>query len=197
MKNSGILIDRDGTLCAEVGYLDRVERLRLLPGSAKAIRQAVDAGFLAAVITNQSGVARGYFPEERVLQIHASLRQRLAAAGARLHGIYHCPHHPAAGCECRKPKPGMLLRAADDLELDLGRSYMIGDCLSDLDAGLRAGARPVLVLTGHGRRERERAHPPVRPAHVAADLRDAVRWILREASPRPGATPGRQPGAAP
>jgi D-glycero-D-manno-heptose 1,7-bisphosphate phosphatase len=180
-------MDRDGTVCEEVGYLDRVEKLRLLPGSAEAIRRANAAGLQTLVLTNQSGVARGRFDETLLADVHERLRELLADAGARLDGIYHCPHHPQHGeppyraeCECRKPAAGMLWRARDEMGIDLEGSYMVGDRMSDVEAATRAGTTPILVLTGVGRRERESAEAPgaARPAHVADDLLGAVEWIL-------------------
>ncbi len=191
MTRRAILMDRDGTVCDEVGYVNHVDRLRLLPRSGAAIRAANGAGFQTVVLTNQAGVARGYFDETLVDRVHERLRELLAAEGARLDGIYYCPHHPGVGtgayrkdCECRKPKPGMLFRARDEMGVDLARSYMVGDSVRDIEAGFRAGATPVLVLTGYGRGEWEhqRDRWTVQPAHVAGDLLDAVRWILaREA----------------
>jgi len=184
-----LLLDRDGTICEESNYLDRPERLRLLPGSAEAIRLARSAGFLAVVVTNQSGIARGMFDESDLERIHARLAELLAHEGAELDGIYHCPHHPEAGrgplrqvCDCRKPEPGLLLRAREELGIELDRSYAIGDRLRDLEAGWRVGARGILVLIGNGREEfgyHSRTGGP-QPAYVASDLLDAVEWIVRE-----------------
>jgi len=180
-----IVMDRDGTLCEDAGYLTRVNALQLVNQGARAVRRAREAGFLAVVATNQSGVARGLFPRERVERAHERLRALLAREGAVLDGIYYCPHHPQAGpdpreCNCRKPHPGMLLQAAHELELDLGASYMIGDRFRDLEAGRRAGATPILVLTGQGREEVEyHSDDRVAATHVAPDLAGAVQWILQ------------------
>ena len=192
MGRRAIIMDRDGTVCDEVGYVNHVERVRLLPRSAEAIRRANEAGFQAVVVTNQAGVARGYFAENLVEEVHDRIRELLARDGARLDGVYYCPHHPEVGppayrktCDCRKPRPGMLLRARDEMGIDLGSSYMIGDSVRDVEAGHRAGVTPILVLTGYGRGELEyQSHAwSVRPRHVAADLLEAVDWILdREAA---------------
>jgi D-glycero-D-manno-heptose 1,7-bisphosphate phosphatase len=180
-------MDRDGTVCDEVGYVNHVSRIRLLPRSAAAIRRAREAGFKTVVVTNQAGVARGYFTEDLVHRVHDRVREMLAAEGAVLDAIYYCPHHPDAGdgpyrkdCECRKPRPGMLLRARDELGIDPTRSYMIGDSIRDVEAGRRVGVTTILVLTGYGRGEIEHraARWPARPDHVAEDLLDAVEWIL-------------------
>lgn len=192
MTRRAIIMDRDGTVCDEVGYVNHVDRIRLLPRSAAAIRAANEAGFQTVVVTNQAGVARGYFAEALVDEVHDRVRELLAGAGARLDGIYYCPHHPDVGappyrqaCACRKPLPGMLLRARDEMGIDLASSYMVGDSVKDLEAGLRAGTTNVLVLTGYGRGElAHQSHAwRVKPDHVADDLQDAVSWILeREAS---------------
>jgi D-glycero-D-manno-heptose 1,7-bisphosphate phosphatase len=193
MGRKAIFMDRDGTLCEEVGYVNHVDRIRLLPRSAEAVRRANAAGFQTVVVTNQAGVARGYFEEWLIDEVHDRVRHLLADAQARLDGIYYCSHHPSAGappyrkdCDCRKPKPGMLLRARDEMGIDLASSYMVGDTIKDITAGSAAGATPILVLTGYGKGELEyQSHAwTVRPAYVAQDLLDAVTWILaREAAP--------------
>jgi D-glycero-D-manno-heptose 1,7-bisphosphate phosphatase len=182
-----VFIDRDGTLTEEVGYVNHPKRLRLLPRSAEAICRLNRAGIAAVVVTNQAGVARGYFSEDVLHAVNAGLVSALEAAGAHLDGLYVCPHHPTEGappwkadCDCRKPKPGLLVRAAADLALDLAASTVVGDKASDLAVAPRVGARSVLVLTGYGLGEWEyqRATFPVAPDHVAEDLLDAVEWVL-------------------
>jgi D-glycero-D-manno-heptose 1,7-bisphosphate phosphatase len=186
-RRPAVFIDRDGTLTEEVGYVNHPSRLRLLPRSAEAIRRLNEAGIAAVVATNQAGLARGYFSEEVMHAVHERLLQQLNDAGAHLDGLYVCPHHPTEGvapfradCDCRKPKPGLLVRAAGDLDLDLSGSVMVGDKASDLLAAGPVGARAILVLTGYGRGEWEyrRAHFPVTPDHVATDLLDAVEWVM-------------------
>ena len=183
-----VFIDRDGTLTDEVGYVNHPTRLRLLPRSAEAIRRLNEAGVPAVVVTNQAGIARGYFSEDVLHAVNAELVAQLARDGARLDGVYVCMHHPTEGaapyrmrCECRKPKPGLLLNAARDLDLDLRRSIMVGDKPSDLEVAPAVGARSALVLTGYGRGEWEyqRERFAVTPDHVAADLLDAVEWALK------------------
>ena len=197
-RRRAIFMDRDGTVCEEVGYVNHVDRIRLLPRSAEAIRLANQAGFQTVIVTNQAGVARGYFDEELVHEVHDAVRRQLAEAGARLDGIYYCPHHPEVGappyrreCDCRKPGPGMLLRAREEMGIDLASSYMVGDTVKDLGAGRAVGATTVLVLTGYGRGEREhQSHRwSLHPDHVCEDLLEAVQWILaregRTAEPSP------------
>ena len=192
MGRRAIIMDRDGTVCDEVGYVNHVDRVRLLPRAAAAIRAANEAGFQTVVVTNQAGVARGYFAESLVDEVHERVRELLAAEGARLDGIYCCLHHPEVGapayrkaCTCRKPLPGLLERARDEMGIDLPASYMVGDSSKDLEAGHSAGTTNVLVLTGYGKGEltHQSRTWPVQPDHVADDLLDAVGWILaREAA---------------
>jgi len=191
MSRRAIFFDRDGTLCAEVGYVNHPSRLALLPRTAETIRRVNDLGWAAVLATNQAGAARGYFPPHVLADTHRRLVALLAAEGARLDGIYACTHHPELGppglrrrCTCRKPRPGMLLRAARELGLDLSRSYMVGDSFRDVGAGRNAGvAATVLLRTGYGRGEIlwKGATLNEWPDHVADDLPAAVEWIVKHA----------------
>jgi D-glycero-D-manno-heptose 1,7-bisphosphate phosphatase len=182
-----VFMDRDGTVSEETGYTGQVEHFRLYPCAAPAIRRLNQAGLRVILVTNQSGVARGYFSENAVQRIHATLQQELAREGACLDAIYYCPHHPEGTvseyrrqCDCRKPGPGMLERAAREFDLDLAASFMVGDRYRDLETGFRAGARSILVLSGYG--EAEYASDSQRwrrqPDYVARDLSDAAEWII-------------------
>lgn len=149
-----IFFDRDGVLIEDSHYVGSVAEVRLIPGAAEAVRRAQAAGFATVVVTNQSGVARGMFTEDVVRQVHSHIE---IVTGVVFDRWEHCPHHTdgtvaefIVACDCRKPKPGMLLRAADALGLDLARSWMIGDRASDLEAGFAAGCRSILVKTGYG-----------------------------------------------
>jgi len=182
-----VFMDRDGCLIEEVGYLNHPSRVRMLPRSPAAVARLNRAGIPAVMATNQAGVARDYFSLETLEAVNAEVERQLGASGARLDGLYVCTHHPTAGqppfrleCDCRKPKPGLLLRAAADMGLDLTRSVMIGDKPSDIGAGQAAGTATVLVLTGYGRGEWEnrRQEWTLKPDHVAEDLFDAVQWAL-------------------
>ncbi|MEW6308915.1 MAG: HAD-IIIA family hydrolase [Bacillota bacterium] len=154
-----VFLDRDGTIVEQrAGSLTSPAQLRLLEGAGRAVAALNQAGWAVVVVSNQSVVGRGQVSEGTLSRIHAALRQCLAAEGARLDAIYCCPHHPREalgmyrrGCDCRKPRPGLLFRAARELGLDLPSSYMVGDSASDLRAGAAAGCTSVLVLTGHGR----------------------------------------------
>jgi D-glycero-D-manno-heptose 1,7-bisphosphate phosphatase len=178
-----VFIDRDGTIAEEVGYLNHVSRFKLLPRVAAAIRRLNEAGLPVIVVSNQSGVGRGYFPEALVHTIHELMTQQLAAAGAHVDAIYFCPHTSADGCECRKPLTGMLKRAAREHAIDLKTSFVVGDRYTDVELAHRAGAHSILVRTGYGEGEFlwNSAKWPHQPEFVAADLADAVHWILKPA----------------
>jgi len=175
-----VFLDRDGTINEEMGYINHLSRFRLLPASASAIARLNQAGLLVVVATNQSGVARGYFPASLIDQVHDLMGRLLAAQGAFVDAIYVCQHGPEAGCACRKPKPGLLHQAARDLSIDLTRSYVVGDRFNDVQLAANVGAQGILVLTGYGRGEVENYQGPrlATPAYIATDLADATAWIL-------------------
>lgn len=178
---AAIFLDRDGTLNVERNYLYRIADLELVPGAAEAVRRINRAGYLAIVVTNQAGIARGMFDAAAVETLHAHLAQVLAATGARLDAFYFCPHHPefTGACGCRKPAPGMLLQAAGEHGIDLARSWLVGDTPGDLGAGHAAGCRTVLVRTGYGARsEALLAVAPVQPDAIADDVLAAVDYIV-------------------
>ena len=177
-----VFLDRDGTMAEEVGYLDHVSRFHMFPFVATAIRLLNEAGLPVIVVTNQSGVGRGYFPESLVHTVNELMTQQLAAAGARVDAIYYCPHAPAEGCDCRKPKTGMLERAAREHALDLRRSFVVGDRYGDVELAHNAQARGILVRTGYGEGELtgHSAKWPVPADFVAQDLSEATDWILRQ-----------------
>lgn len=161
--------------------MNHVSRFRILPNVPESIRRLNEAGLPVIVVTNQSGVGRGYFPESLVQSVHELMSQQLAAADAHLEAIYYCPHSSTDGCHCRKPKPGMLAQAAREHSLDLPRSFVVGDRHADVELARRAGARSILVRTGYGEGEYLWNAPnwEFQPDFVAADLADAVHWILR------------------
>ena len=190
MPNRAVFLDRDGTINEEVNYLGSVEQLQFIEGAEVAIARLNEAALKVIVITNQAGVARGYFAPDAVERIHSTMKERLEARRAHVNAFYYCPHHPTAGvgpykveCDCRKPKPGMLHRAAQDLDIDLSHSFVVGDNVSDLEAGQAAGCRLVLVRTGYGREtEAKLAGASVKPDFVAANLLEASSWILQQAT---------------
>lgn len=186
-RRRAVFVDRDGTLNVEVNYLHRIEDLVLVPGAIEAIRALNQADYLVLVVTNQAGIARGYYDEAAMHRLHDHLADVLAEAGARLDGIYFCPHHPDFGdaCDCRKPAPGMLHQAAAEHDLDLRQCWMVGDSAGDIGAGRAVGCRTLLVRTGYGAQtegtlaEADRAR---RPDAVVDDIRAAVRVILAQDS---------------
>jgi D-glycero-D-manno-heptose 1,7-bisphosphate phosphatase len=185
---AAVFLDRDGTLIREIGHLHRAEQVEILPGVALAIRMLREAGFKMVVVTNQSAVARGLLTEMELREIHALLRERLAVDGAILDAIYYCPHHPTEGagayrviCNCRKPNPGMIYRAASELAIDPGVSYVIGDQAIDMELAARVGAQGILLQTNDA---------PVRltsvsPFTVVEDLREAAKRIVAFMSQTP------------
>jgi D-glycero-D-manno-heptose 1,7-bisphosphate phosphatase len=183
-----VFIDRDGTISEEIGYVNHPSRYRVFPYAAEAIKLLNGAGWLAILVTNQAGVARGYFAEEMIEQVHNLLRQELERGGARLDAIYYCPHHPSVGvppyrldCDCRKPKPGLIERARRDFDLDLTESWMVGDRYGDVELARNAGLHSAFVLSGYGRGEWEyqRAAWQQQPDLVADDLLAAMREIIK------------------
>jgi D-glycero-D-manno-heptose 1,7-bisphosphate phosphatase len=193
MLNRGVFLDRDGTINEEVNYLRHPDQLRLIVGAAEAIKRLNEAGFKIVICTNQAGVARGYFSEPALQQIHLELIKMLRAQDAHVDAIYYCPHHPTAGigvyktdCNCRKPKPGLLQKAARELDIDLRQSFVVGDKPADLRAGDAVGCRTILVRTGYGfesEKELVGSKAPSRgefqPDHIADNLLEASRWILQ------------------
>lgn len=158
MTRAAVFLDRDGTLNIDKGYVHRLEDWEWIPGAIESIKTLKKAGFLIIVVTNQAGIARGYYDEADMSNLHTKINDELEKSGAKIDGFYHCPHHPEFGelraCECRKPMPGMIKQASQDFDIDLGRSWLIGDKMSDINAGLLAGVKPILVLTGYGKKER-------------------------------------------
>ena len=187
MGHKAVFLDRDGTINEEMGYVNHLDRFILLPHVGQAIRLLNDHQFKTVVVTNQSGVARGYFPERLVHLTHRKMEELLRQEGASLDGIYYCPHHPDAGnppyrqkCNCRKPATGLIEKAVTDLDIDCSKSYVVGDRGADVEFAHRIGARGILVLTGFGKGEWEYSRESwrVMPDHVARDLYEAVEWIL-------------------
>lgn len=185
--NRAVFLDRDGTLIVEKNYLHRIEDVEFIPGSGPALARLKQQGFLLILVTNQSGVSRGYFTLEDVQRVHRHLLAALQTHGATLDGIYLCPHHPDDNCDCRKPKTKLIRDAAEKFQIDLARSFVVGDRELDVELGRNAGCQTVLVRTGYG--EQVLAENRARPDHVAADLAAAADWILAH-------PPGERPGGA-
>ncbi|HYL86487.1 MAG TPA: HAD family hydrolase [Candidatus Angelobacter sp.] len=177
-----IFLDRDGTVAEEVGYLNHPSRFRMFPFVAGAIQRLKENGYAVVIVTNQSGVGRGYFPESVVQEVNQLMARQLSAEGASIDGVYYCPHTSAENCNCRKPKTGMLERAAREHALDLRRSFVVGDRYGDIELAHNAQTRGILVRTGYGEGEFawHAAKWPVQPDFVAQNLADAAEWIVRQ-----------------
>jgi D-glycero-D-manno-heptose 1,7-bisphosphate phosphatase len=178
LPRRAVFLDRDGTINVEKNYLYRISDWEWIQGATAAIRRINQMGWLVIVVTNQAGVARGLYDYSEVARLHQHVDALLEQAGARIDGYYLCPHHPDFGdardCDCRKPRPGLLLRAARDFGIELRCSFLIGDKISDVQAGRAANVTPILVATGHGAAARATA-----PAGTicVADLTAAMNWI--------------------
>ena len=191
-KITAVFLDRDGTINEEVGCLDSLDKLKIIPAAYEAIRLINLSGMKAIVVTNQAGVARGFFTEKFVRQTHEVIQTALLEKKASIDKFYYCPHHPTEGtgiylqnCNCRKPLPGMLLQAAHDLDIELGSSYMIGDTYRDMEAAKKVGVKGILVKTGYGREVLQDVDPDVatagnKPDFVAEDILEAVKWIMKD-----------------
>ena len=187
MKRPAVFIDRDGTISEEVGYVNHPSRFRVFPYSGEAIRILNENGWLAILITNQAGVARGYFAEDVILKVHEQLQRDLQNDSARLDAIYYCAHHPSVGeppyrldCECRKPKTGLIEHATRDFDIDIDASWMAGDRYSDVQFARNAGLRSAFLLSGYGRGEWEYQSQDWkhRPDLVCENLLEAVKSIV-------------------
>ena len=156
-KNKAIFLDRDGVINIEVSYLSDPADFKLIEGTIEALRILKQKKYLLIVITNQAGIARGYYTEERLKEIHEKMERILKENNIQLDDIYYCPHHPefTGPCNCRKPNPGMLLKAQEEHQIDLKNSYMIGDTLNDIKTGINVGCKTALVLTGYGQQEKK------------------------------------------
>lgn len=190
-RKPAVFLDRDGTINEQMGYINHICRFQLLPGAAQAIKKLNDAHIPVVVVSNQSGLARGYFPEELLVAVHEKMHKLLAEEGAVVDAIYYCPHHPEAkearfreACDCRKPKPGLILQASEELGLDPEKSFVVGDRWSDIKTAANCGATSILVRTGYGRGDEQYIGPQqkIQPDFKADDLSGAVEWILKQSS---------------
>jgi D-glycero-D-manno-heptose 1,7-bisphosphate phosphatase len=185
LARRAVFLDRDGTINEEMGYLSDPSKVALLPGAAGALAKLRGAGFLLVVLTNQSGIARGYYTEKELEEVNGTLQGMLKGSGAEVDAFYFCPHHPDYGgkvnCDCRKPKTGMADRAAREMSIDLTRSYFVGDKCSDVELGINAGGKAVMVTTGYGMEEKTLVEARgLRPAAVLDGLPEAADWIIKD-----------------
>ncbi|MBM2841251.1 MAG: gmhB 3 [Bacteroidetes bacterium] len=183
----GVFLDRDGTLNDEASYIRTPDELQLIPGAGEAVRRLNERGIITCVISNQSGVARGYLTEKDLVPIHERLERELARSGGKVDRIYYCPHHPTEGrppyniaCDCRKPMTGMLRKGMDEFNLDIEQSFVVGDSVVDMQAGNTMKVRTVLVLTGYGvTAQQQCATANIHVDHVAPTIVEAVDFILK------------------
>lgn len=188
MTNRAVFLDRDGTINRDVGYPNSYHLIEIYSYSFEAVRQLNQLGFKVIVITNQSGIGRGFIKENELLEIHRRMHHDFLSQQARIEAFYYCPHYRFSAdpryrqdCSCRKPLPGLGFRAAHDWHLDLSRSYMIGDKVEDIEFGLNIGAKPILVLTGYGEKSRTTLqNRGLAPVFIARHLLEAVAWIKRQ-----------------
>jgi len=187
MKKPAVFIDRDGTVNEQMGYINHISRFALLPGTAEAVRLLNTHQYLAIIVSNQSGVARGYFPIELVNEVHEHMRALLEKEAAFVDGIFFCPHYAkgvvpeySIECDCRKPKVGLIEQACAAFDIDISNSYVIGDRYSDIEMALRLNMKGVLVTTGYGLGDIKYVFPrlPFHPAYIAKDLLHAVQWVI-------------------
>ena len=190
MKRPAVFIDRDGTINEQMGYVNHISRFVLLPGAAEGIRLLNRHEYLAIIVTNQSGVARGYFPMELIDRVHAHMKNLLAKEGANIDGIFFCPHYArgivpeySVACDCRKPGTGLVQKACERFDIDMKNSYVIGDRCSDIELAERSKLQGIMVTTGYGLGDIEYVLPnkPFKPLHIAKDLLHGVRWIIEQA----------------
>lgn len=188
MKRKAVFIDRDGTINKDVGYPSSYSVIDIYPFSFEAVKKIKQAGLLAVIITNQSGIGRGLIKEENLQDIHNKLNADFKRHDVSFDGIYYCPHYVFSEtdkyrkeCSCRKPNPGMGRLAAEDLQVDTSLSYMIGDKVEDILFGININATVILVLTGYGQESRKKLEDKgIQPAYVAKNLLDAAEWIVEQ-----------------
>lgn len=176
MASRAVFIDRDGTMAKDVHYCSRPEDFELFSNTARAIRMLNQDGFKVIVITNQSGIARGYFTEETLANIHKKMKHELAKRGAWVDAIYYCPHHPDGNCDCRKPKPKLVFQASAEHDIDLERSFVVGDLQMDIELGKAVACKTILIEGSSPVRDRGVTGPDA----IASDLLEAAHIILRE-----------------
>ncbi|MFH1453665.1 MAG: HAD family hydrolase [Armatimonadota bacterium] len=180
-----VFLDRDGTVIYDRGYLSGIKGLRLVKGASKAVKKLNKAGFLVIIVSNQSGIARGYFKEDAVTKINTELQYRLNKEGAYIDAFYYCPHFIKGKnkkyvkkCVCRKPSPGLINAAKKDFNINLKKSFVVGDKISDVMLGKKVGAKSILVLTGQGKEELKKTDPKTEPDFIVKSIKEAADKIL-------------------
>jgi len=180
MKNKAVFVDRDGTINVNVEYLDTPDNFQMYPGVGEGIKALKEQGFLIIIITNQSGIARGFFTLETLEKIHERMLNELQEKGVEVDAIYFCPHHPDEKCNCRKPKTGLLVKAIKDFDIDTKKSYFIGDRMIDVEAGYKIGCKTVLVPERKEQVKKEMEESEISPDLVCDDFYTGVQWIIKD-----------------
>jgi len=180
MGNRAVFIDRDGTINVNSGYISNPDQFKMYPNVAKGIKLLYNEGFKIIIITNQSGIARGYFSKEKLEEIHDKMKKGLSEENVEIDAIYYCPHHPDENCKCRKPKPGLLEQAIKDFDIDVNNSFFIGDRMLDVEAGKKVGCRTVLIPEDKELVQKEMEKSNVKPDHVCNDFYTGAKWISEE-----------------
>jgi D,D-heptose 1,7-bisphosphate phosphatase len=182
MKNKAIFIDRDGTINVDVHYLDNPDKFQMYPGVGEGVKKLKENGFKVIVITNQSGIARGYFTKKQLSNIHEKMRKEFQKFDIELDGIYYCPHHPDDNCNCRKPNTELFEKAVKEHNIDIKKSYVLGDKIQDISAGKKIGAGAILIPEPHlkGKFLSKNNDWESNPDYIADDFLDAVEWILKK-----------------
>lgn len=174
-----VFVDRDGTINVNVEYLNTPDNFKMYPSVAEGIKLLNENGFLVIVITNQSGIARGYFTKETLEKIHVRMIKELKEKGAKVDAIYYCPHHPDDKCICRKPETGLLKKAVKDFKIDTSKSFIIGDRMLDVEAGFKIGLKTILIPERKKMVEKEREESTVEPDYICDDFLSGVKWIVK------------------
>jgi len=192
MAQKAVFIDRDGTLNEEMGYINHISRFRLFPFVPEALKVLKECGYKLIVVTNQAGIARGYFSEQLLKEVHKFMHKSLAESSIEVDAVYYCPHHPDAeiemykkDCRCRKPKPGMIEKAKEEFDINLSSSFMVGDRWKDVEFGRQLELKTIMVLTGYGKGEYtyQRSTWPGSPDHICENLLEAAKFIKTAAIP--------------
>lgn len=180
MGNKAVFIDRDGTINKNTGYIDKPSDLHIYPGVAESIKELKGIGFKIFIITNQSGIARGFFNEEILEKIHEKMKKEFELKGAKIDAIYYCPHHPDEKCSCRKPETGLLKKAINDFDIDVNQSFIIGDRMLDIEAGYKVGCRTVLIPENVELVKKEIKESDIKPDKICKNFHQGAKWILEK-----------------
>ncbi len=175
--NGAVFLDRDGTINIDGGYLYRIKDFQFIPGAIEALKELSKADYKMIIITSQSGIGRGYYTDRDFQKLNGHMLKEMGKEGIRIDGVYYCPHAPEKNCICRKPETGMIKKASSEFEIDLKKSFVVGDKTTDIKMGENAGCRTVLVKTGLAGRD---GRFEIKPDYTADDLHGAVKWILKQ-----------------